>query len=214
MRYHKIKNVFIRDPETKYRYLLEGEYTTSEFALLENIKWRWTEKVDGTNIRVYWNPDVENQVVFAGREEKSQIPPLLIERLQELFPPVLFEDLFSNSAVTLYGEGYGGNIQGGGDYGAMNFILFDIVIEGIFLEHRSVLSVADQLGIQTVPTIGFGTLPDAVRMVKNGFFSRWRWQGSFQAEGVVATPVVELLDRTGNRIITKIKYRDFYHVAK
>lgn len=213
MRYHKIKNVFIRDPETKYRYLLEDEYTTSEFALLENIKWRWTEKVDGTNIRVYWNPDVENQVVFAGREEKSQIPPLLIERLRELFPPALFENF--PQALTLYGEGYGGNIQGGGNYGAMNFILFDAVIaKGVFLEHRNVLNIADQLGVQVVPTIGFGPLPDAVQMVKNGFFSRWRWQGSFQAEGIVATPVVELLDRTGNRIITKIKYKDFYRVAK
>jgi len=31
----------------------------------------------------------------------------------------------------------------------------------------------------------------------------------FQAEGIVARPKVELLSRTGERIITKIKHKDF-----
>jgi len=33
--------------------------------------------------------------------------------------------------------------------------------------------------------------------------------GDFQAEGIVARPGVELFDRAGRRIITKLKCRDF-----
>jgi hypothetical protein len=35
--------------------------------------------------------------------------------------------------------------------------------------------------------------------------SRW---GEFEAEGLVARPEVELFDRAGHRIITKIKAKD------
>jgi hypothetical protein len=81
------------------------------------------------------------------------------------------------------------------------------------------------LGIESVPVIGSGTLHDAVDIVSsgitfdhNGVVQRWytsivgglesRW-GPFEAEGIVARPVVPLFDRKGQRIITKIKSVDF-----
>jgi len=56
-----------------------------------------------------------------------------------------------------------------------------------------------------VPIIGMGTLHEMVELAKTGFKSRW---GDFMAEGVVAKPAVELKSRNGERIITKIKYKD------
>ena len=43
-------------------------------------------------------------------------------------------------------------------------------------------------------------------MTRKGFSSQW---GDFIAEGIVARPKVEMKTRRGDRIITKIKYRDF-----
>ena len=51
-----------------------------------------------------------------------------------------------------------------------------------------------------------GTLHDAIAAVKAGFTSTW---GNFPAEGIVARPKTELNTSDGNRIITKIKCRDF-----
>ena len=57
-----------------------------------------------------------------------------------------------------------------------------------------------------MPVIGEGTLHDAVTIAKAGLQSCW---GSFQAEGIVARPKTELRTRGGDRLITKIKCRDF-----
>ena len=65
---------------------------------------------------------------------------------------------------------------------------------------------AKTLKIDIVPIIGRGTLIEAADLVRNGFTSKW---GDFTAEGLVMRPAVDLLNRRNNRIITKIKYKDF-----
>lgn len=41
---------------------------------------------------------------------------------------------------------------------------------------------------------------------KRGIRSTW---GDFEAEGIVARPKIELMTRSGHRLVTKIKCRDF-----
>ena len=110
--------------------------------------------------------------------------------------------------MCLYGEGFGAKIQkGGGNYRKdQGFVLFDVVIDGIFLKREDVEDIANKLDIESVPIVGYGTLEDAVKTAKEGFCSNW---GPFKAEGIVARPSVELLDRRGYRVITKIKCKDF-----
>jgi hypothetical protein len=48
-----------------------------------------------------------------------------------------------------------------------------------------------------------------VKICNKGFESQW---GDFIAEGIVARPQVELRDRAGHRIITKLKHKDFQNV--
>ncbi|MBU1082564.1 MAG: hypothetical protein KKB59_18905, partial [Spirochaetes bacterium] len=47
-KYHKIQTVFKRDPETKFKTLLIGDFALPEFEYLKNNLWVYTEKVDGT----------------------------------------------------------------------------------------------------------------------------------------------------------------------
>lgn len=114
--------------------------------------------------------------------------------------------------VCLYGEGYGAKIQKGGDNyrSDQDFVLFDIKIDNWWLQRVDVEDIAKKLDIDIVPIIGTGTLPDMIQEVRNGFNSVWSTSKvSFKAEGIVARPGVELKTRSGHRIITKIKHKDF-----
>jgi len=53
--YHKIQTVWKRDQANNYRTLLEGFWATQEIAYLKDLTWVFTEKVDGTNVRVMWD---------------------------------------------------------------------------------------------------------------------------------------------------------------
>lgn len=207
--YHKIKTVYARDPETKFKNLLDGQYSTPEFAMLAECQWQWTEKVNGTNIRIEWGPSSAQTVTFGGKTENAQIPARLISVLQTLFPSDKFEDAELKDDLILYGEGYGAKIQkGGGNYisDGCNFVLFDIRIGDWWLERDAVEDVAERLGINRVPIVGEGTLSQMVEVVKTGLRSTW---GNFEAEGIVARPIVQLFNRKGERIITKVKGKDF-----
>ena len=208
--YHKINTIYNRDQKG---HIIETEFSDPLFDYLFQNQWVWTEKVDGTNIRIIWDGE---QVTFGGRTDNAQIPATLIKKLQDLFlTPAMTEKLKSKlpDGAILYGEGYGSRIQkGGGNYNpnGVDFVLFDIQIGGWYLTRSNVGDIADALGIDIVPVVGIGTLEKAIEFVRNGFISQW---GDFFAEGIVARPLVEMKNRKGNRVIVKIKHRDF-HVTK
>ncbi len=213
--YHKIQTVFDRDPETKFKKLVEGKYANSAFEYLAMNKWVFTEKVDGTNIRVMLSSDSEDGkkygITFGGKTDEAQIPAKLIARLDEVFrndvTRTKLDDMFPNGGC-LYGEGFGAGIQAAGkSYApAQDFVLFDVKVGDFWLERHNVEDVAHDLGLKIVPIIGTGTLPEMVQKAKIGFASQW---GNFNAEGIVARPACELKTRNGARIITKIKHKDF-----
>ena len=213
--YHKIQTVFHRDPATKHRTLLDGVWALPEFGYLANNEWVFTEKVDGTNIRImcaeYEEGGKKYGINFGGKTDAAQIPAFLVEKLQARFlndeARATLQSIFPGGAC-LYGEGYGARIQkGGGNYRAdQDFVLFDVKIGDWWLQREDVEDVAHKLGLDVVPILERGTLADMIAMVREGFDSRW---GSFAAEGVVARPAVELKTRNGHRIITKLKHKDF-----
>jgi len=205
--YTKIPNIFVRETFGQNR-LIEEQYATPELAYLKDLNWFWTEKVDGTNIRVFWDG---HRVSFAGRTDKADIPAPLQERLQALFggesKEELFEQVFGEKEAILFGEGYGGKIQkNGGLYGDTNFILFDVLVGDMYLRQSDMRDVAATLGIDAVPQIGVGPLTDAVEYIRKHPKSELR---DFEMEGIVCRPAIELRDRQGKRIIVKIKCRDF-----
>ncbi len=202
--YHKIQTVFKRDPTNKHKTLLEGEYTVPLFEFLKDNRWAFTEKVDGTNIRVMLS---ESGMTFGGRTDNAQIPAKLVERLYERFDEQFLKKQFPDG-VCLYGEGYGAKIQKVGSCYRpdQDFVLFDVRIGHWWLERGSVEEIAKALDLDVVPVVGEGTLIDLVSLCREGFASRW---GDFEAEGIVARPTVELMTRSGGRVITKLKTSDF-----
>ena len=215
-KFPKIQSVYKRDPKNNYKTFLEGQYSEPEFAALRNLEWEWTEKIDGTNIRVEygWGSD---QVFFKGRTDNAQIPGPLLGHLQKTFSVPLLKSVFCNNLnaddagcpVILYGEGYGAGIQkGGGLYilDGVGFILFDVKVGSIWLKRASVKEIAAELSIQAVPFLGCGTLDQAIRVTKA---TLWSKIANRPAEGIVMRAPHGLLTRTGQRIITKVKAKDF-----
>lgn len=203
--YPKIRSPYKRHTTGPDRNrFIEGTWTDPALSYLQDANWLFTEKVDGTNIRVHWDG---HKVLFGGRTDRAQLPVKLIQMLLEMFPEELFEQAFDTQAVTLYGEGYGAGIQkGGGNYRSdVGFILFDVLVGDWWLLRPDIEDVAAKLGVDTVPVVASGTLHDGIALVKTGLRSHW---GDFNAEGVVGVPEAGLLDRGGRRITVKIKTKD------
>ena len=211
--YHKIDGLYMREETTKR--LLPGVYRNPLVEYLKNDKWTFTEKIDGTNIRVVWDG---HRVSFHGRTDKATIPVKLLQRLEELFGgeanEQVFEQHFGEKEVTFYGEGYGAGIQkGGGNYRKDNdFILFDVEVgDTIMLAREDVEEIAMIFGIDVVPIVMVGTLAEAEAFVRQRPKSMI---GTADMEGLVGRPSVEIRDRRGKRVIVKIKVRDYDEIAR
>lgn len=211
-KYTKIETPFNRDNDGS-KLLIEGSYRNETVEFLSACQWYGTEKVDGTNIGIVWDG---HSVSFQGRTEKAQIPPHLITALENLFlgniNEEIFEQLFGEKEVVLFGEGYGAGIQKGGIYRPdCSFILFDIYMPGenIWLRREAVEEIGKTLNIDVVPILYTGTLDGAVEFVKTKPFSKVAIPEDTVIEGIVCKPMVDLADRRGNRVIVKVKVCDF-----
>lgn len=212
--YPKIYGPYRRsiDPGPMRNKVIPGIWAFPEFEALAGTPWVWTEKVDGTNIRVHWDG---HKVTFGGRTANAQLPVRLLARLQELFPEEQLEQRFGSTSATLFGEGYGAGIQkGGGNYSSdPSFVLFDVLIHGqdgssIWLLRDKITEVGAQMGLEVVPQVFVGTVAEAIRTVEFGLTSAWG-KAPFLAEGLVGVPETGLLDRRGHRIMMKVKSSDF-----
>ena len=204
--YHKIETLYERDPVTFK--VNPGALKNRTYSLLR--EWEWTEKVDGTNIRVMWD-SAAGAVTFGGKTDNAQIHADLVkylyatvtaDKLLAVFPPP--------APVVIYGEGYGAGIQKGGGYRPDKaLIVYDVLVDGKWwLSGDNVADVCAKLGLDMVPRLGTMTLEAATEMVRAGFKSRVTG-ATCDAEGVVGRPAETLFDKKGARLIVKLKTKDF-----
>jgi hypothetical protein len=208
-RYQKINAPYKRNPDGSFRF---DEPSIPEFSYLEDLTWVWHEKVDGTNLRIGWHPD--EGFSLAGRGDNSNMFAGVPEAIESLvdhdrflaqFP--LDEEATTHPGVCLYGEGYGAGIQKGGSYRPdKSFALFDVRIGSWWLMPDQVRNVGENLGIGVAPLIDECSVAQAISYVETGLISRW---GNFTAEGLVGRPKFGLKRRNGERILMKVKAKDF-----
>jgi hypothetical protein len=209
--YPKINSIFKRDGRGR---IIEGEYSTPEIEYLAGCDWVGTEKVDGQNIRVCWDGE---SVSFMARTDKGVVQREVERYLESAFTP----DVFRNSGIApcvLYGEGYGHKVQEpvGSRYcadGSASFILFDVMVlepRMVWVRQEAVPEIAASLFIDAVSATFIGPLREAVSLARwNSHLSLVADDKGLVAEGLVLRPAVEMSDRMGNRIITKVKVSDF-----
>ena len=132
------------------------------------------------------------------------------EKIEQAFP-----DAQKNVVIELYGEGYGARIQKGGNYRPkdVSFRLIDVRVGDWWLEPLDILDIADKLGISTVPEVGIMTLEEAVAFLKSKPTSIVaKAEGGnpqYPMEGIVARSHPLMLRRNGERVIWKLKQKDF-----
>ena len=199
--YPKIDTLYVRDERT--HKIIVPKWRNPELEYLSRCLWDVDEKIDGTNIRIKWDGQ---SVSFGGRTDAAQIPANLINVLNATFTADKFA---GKNPMCLYGEGCGAKIQkGGGNYksdGVM-FVLFDVLVDRWWLRSGDIEDVAREFSVDVAPRIGIMNLHDVTEFVRCGIQSTY---GAFPAEGVVVRPQIPLSNRSGHRIIGKLKCKDF-----
>ena len=205
--YHKIETLYERDEDTfsiKPELILKNRV----YGILKT--WHWTEKIDGTNIRVIWQ---DGKLTFGGKTDNAQLHTELVNWLHKNITPEKMASAFpdcGDAPVVVYGEGYGPGIQKNGRLYAASkkFIVFDVRVGFWWLNNENMRDVAAKLGLDAVPYLGEMTLEDATAKVRAGFRSSLNG-GLAQAEGMVGRPIEALFDKKGHRLIVKLKTKDF-----
>lgn len=207
--YHKIDTLFKRDNDGTKKLII-GEYRSPAVEWAKDCLWLFTEKVDGTNVRVHWNG---HRVSFGGRTDAANMPGPLMDELGRIFGgesnAQIFEQLFGDKEATIYGEGYGGSIQKGSSYRAtQSFIAFDVMVGEWFLDRESASEIVKAFGCGIVPLVLSGSIMDGVNYVLDAPKSIVA-EGDRIMEGIIGVPSTRVLDGRGKRMIVKIKGEDF-----
>lgn len=216
MTYHHIEAPTIQDDEYgkqfKKRKLIVPEkgqdeaYRSPLLAYLAELPWAYSRKVDGENIRIQWDGE---QALWNGKSNAFQCSAEFTEYMNNTFLEEIFEEKFErDKVVTIFGEKMGPKTQGNElGLGKDELIIFDVNINGIWLCGEGVVDIADYFRARTVFDFMPGalhetkTLQELIGMCAEGQFKDW--------EGIVATPLVEMRDQNGQRVIVKIKNRDY-----
>ncbi len=206
----KLKNNTTPELQSRRQSFIIGDYACPEFESIN--RWQVDEKIDGTNIRIFWNPQNPVPVMFGGRTDNAQLPTKLLMHLTDTFTKEKLEKCFGDKSVVLFGEGYGPKIQAcGGRYrNDISFILFDVVIARCWLEKDSVIDIACQLGIEHTinqQIMSTSEIVDFVRSHPQSYISK---DPTLVMEGVIARSYPLMLFRHAQSpVMFKLKVRDF-----
>ncbi len=229
MQYPKINSLYKRQgcgefDATQQRYqcdlekkprkslLIVGQYACPEFESI--TRWLIDEKIDGTNVRIFWDPSDPFSPSFGGRTDNAQMPMPLLEHLQRTFTREKMMAQFPEvRKVILFGEGYGPKIQAcGSRYRKdVSFTLFDVWIDGWWLRKEDVLNVAYEMNVEH--TIGQQqpvSTSEVVDYVKSRPISYVSEDRTLVMEGIIARAYPLMLFRQHQSpIMFKLKVKDF-----
>lgn len=167
-----------------------------------------TEKIHGTNCRFGW---VDNQYMVGSHNHRKECygPSIYARVGEELNMEHKFSfNLFTkeNNDLVLYGEIYGLKVQKGFRYGleTQKFILFDVQLNGKFLDWEEVERYAETFGLDLPPVLYKGSFSNKiVDELSNGLTVLG--QGAHLREGIVIRSVHEEWDKAlGRKWIKKV----------
>lgn len=205
MYYPKIQTLYNRGSDFK----VTTELRRPEFGYINN--WLWMEKLDGSNISIVQNNGGTN---WRGRTPRSQFTKevqnylsLLCERWHETL--VLKRIEYRLDSIEIFGEVIGPKIQNGEIYSdKITSRWYDIrVNNSLWLDWDHVIDYSRDLEF-TKPRYGMLPLHRIRDMVQAGFNTA---EGNREgpAEGVVAKTWVPLYNNNNDRLIWKLKTKDF-----
>lgn len=229
MSYMKIPNLYkdTRILEFSNVYAMEKVHGTSAHILYRRTPVIANIKNDETGKSYDINGIADGLVFFSGGASHEQFvklfgPPDGLEALTNTSKfPILqkFRETFPESVdptlnVTVYGEAYGGKMQGMKDtYGPdLRFIVFEVKVMDTWLDVPNAEDVAKKLGLEFVPywrvSSDQGTL-DKIRDMPSEVALRRGITEPRIMEGIVLRPPFEVKTNNGSRLIAKYKRPEF-----
>lgn len=166
------------------------------------------EKIHGTSANLAYG--AKGLSLFAGGASMSEFAKLFDTALLE----AVFEIIAPDRDMTVYGEAYGGKMQGmSGTYGdKLRFVVFEVQVGYCWLDVPKAESVALCLGLDFVPYRVVSTDIEVLnaemhrpseQAVKCGITE------PKMREGIVLRPLIELTKNNGARVIAKHKNEEF-----
>jgi len=207
-----------------HKYTDIQNYWKYAFAMPEGTPVRMTEKVHGTNSRVGYIRTEAGGYVFMGGSHKTNRKEFdAVGNRSIYWRPLtsamlgLLVSLSNNEHdVVVFGELYGSGIQDldyGVPLGEIGYQVFDITVDGQYMDWIGVQAACRQYEINTVPLLYDGPFEKAVleactdgrTLVANEVRSKFKGR-----EGCVVTPLHETWsDILGGRLILKSKSADY-----
>jgi len=188
-------------------YHIDNLYKSQDILMLRECY--AMEKVHGTSAHIRWQDYLHHQpgvlTLFSGGASHEDFVALFDR--DELEERICSLDL---GYVTIYGEAYGGKMQGMSDtYGpSLRFIVFEVRVGRCWLNVPDAESIAGNLGLEFVP---YRRIPADIRdidaeLARPSEVAIRRGCGDDKMrEGVVLRPIVELHKSNNARIIAKHK---------
>jgi len=192
-------------------------------AIPEGTQVRITEKLHGMNVRLGLIRMDDGEFEFMAGSHKVNWKPqdscgntpiwwqLMTEPVMNLLSMLCNEE----NSVIVFGEIYGPGIQDM-DYGAEEFGLrvFDISVNGVYLDYQDLLMICDRWDIERVPTLYIGPFTrevlrehtDGPTTVADASKIKAKFKGR---EGIVVTPLVEQRRPGLGRVIVKSISADY-----
>lgn len=169
---------------------------------------RFAPVKDGNKI-VYYIAEADDNLEVKYWEEEKAIA-VLGKKKDPNYSSVKMEEV----PIYIYGEYFGCGVQkDGGRYiqNGNDFLVFDIEAQGWWVPKDIRDAWCKGLGLKQVPFIGIDTITNFEKMVMEGFETKVEGvkDPSLIEEGIVCRPVIPVKNEHGNRIIVKIKYRDY-----
>lgn len=211
MKYHHIDAPTKQDDEYgrehHKRILSLNDFRTPLLEYLSDKPWIMKRKLDGENLRIMWDGE---QALWNGKSDNFQCSSALTDYMNNTFLEEIFEEKFGrDKRVYIFGEHMGPKSQGNElGLGNSECVIYDVKVNGTWLKPMDIISVAGYFGCKTcydfmgnIPMDLSKTLSEYIAEVSLGIYEDW--------EGIVCVPLVECCYPTGERVICKIKNKDY-----
>lgn len=198
-----------------------------EFGIIN--RWQITEKLNGRNIRVMLTTD--GNVTFAGRMDEKHLNDQLVQkmidylkniftsnRMKYVFRKIDADGTLQKPEVCMYLEGLGSDMaSGSGIYCKgrdVSVRLIDCYINPWWIERPLLEEFAKKFGIKCTPLLDDiyelpRSLADLENIIKLSKVAGENNNNLANAEGIVARTYPLLTNRKGDRVMWKLKFKDF-----
>lgn len=173
-----------------------------------------TEKLDGANIQVYFEPNTKRRLgkrtSFIGDNDGFFHIETVIPAFEERFENIQKYVNMTGNKVRIFGEIFGEGIQKRVNYGPKTFAFFDVEVNDILLAPRDSMHMLEGFNLPRVPFISFAPNLSEALSINEEFSTQVNPVPNNTSEGLVIRPFNKnYFDHNGNIFVLKKKSAKF-----